>query len=445
MPREERTPVLRASVADIRYFAALIRGVQFANRATVIIYETGLSIIVEEARTLLGTAFIVSDVFDDYEYNPRPPVPSPSLRTPKSPVSGHRKRVKPTERQEQERIQGALSSETESESEDENARRKDRDYQQEEGEDAPEAEPNPEYPAFEIPLNTLAECLNIFGTAGPVPSNSASRSSGSGGGRGRGKGENGGRRYQRLNEANPENNNNEGGEEGAEGENGRGIDAYFDGKSGKASTTSMRLSYMGDGFPLTLIIAADSSGPTTTCEVTTYDPEPHLELELDTSNIVLKIILNPSWLREALSELDPSCDKLTFIGNPKTVNVDMEEGYEHLNERQRQKRAQRAQAGKPMFRIRATGEFGSTEMDYPNDRDVLESFECDTTVSFTYRFSHIARTLKALSSSLKASLRIDEDGLLSMQFLMPSPKSKNGEPRQNGYIEFRCIALDDDL
>jgi cell cycle checkpoint protein len=97
---------------------------------------------------------------------------------------------------------------------------------------------------------------------------------------------------------------------------------------------------------------------------------------------------------------------------------------------------------KPMLRIQATGTFGSTEMDYPNDRDVLETFECTESVSFSYRFGHISRTLKALQHSFKTSLRIDRDGLLSLQFLMPKP-GKNGGG--DAFIEFRCLALDDEF
>ena len=37
----------------------------------------------------------------------------------------------------------------------------------------------------------------------------------------------------------------------------------------------------------------------------------------------------------------------------------------------------------PRLRLRAVGEFGTTEMDYPNDREVLETCECPVTVSFT--------------------------------------------------------------
>jgi cell cycle checkpoint protein len=31
--------------------------------------------------------------------------------------------------------------------------------------------------------------------------------------------------------------------------------------------------------------AEDATGPTTTCEITTFDPEPHLELEFDNSHM----------------------------------------------------------------------------------------------------------------------------------------------------------------
>ena len=56
----------------------------------------------------------------------------------------------------------------------------------------------------------------------------------------------------------------------------------------------------------------------------------------------------------------------------------------------------------------------------------------------SYRFAHISRTMRALQSSTKTSLRIDEDGLLSIQFLMPNPKPKSGHGgSRDAFIEFR--------
>lgn len=57
---------------------------------------------------------------------------------------------------------------------------------------------------------------------------------------------------------------------------------------------------------------------------------------------------------------------------------------------------------------------------------------------FSYRFGHISRTLKALQHSFKTSLRIDRDGLLSLQFLMPKPGRGGGG---DAFIEFRVRAF----
>lgn len=63
---------------------------------------------------------------------------------------------------------------------------------------------------------------------------------------------------------------------------------------------------------------------------------------------------------------------------------------------------------------------------------------------YSYRFAHISRTLKALQGSTKTSLRIDDEGLLSLQFLMPSPKPRGGIVE--AFIEFRvCLAFLGDL
>jgi cell cycle checkpoint protein len=171
--------------------------------------------------------------------------------------------------------------------------------------------------------------------------------------------------------------------------------------------------------------AEDSNGPTTTCEITTYDAEPQLEMPFDNDEAVLKIIMKSSWLRDALSELDPSYEKLTFMACPPP-----DAG-----------KPRKDTASNPLFRILAVGAYGSTEMDYPDDREVLETFQCEEPVKFSYRVSLICRTLKVLQTSSKTSLRINEEGLLGFQFLVPSNKQGCSE----AYIDFRCLPLDDDV
>ncbi|KAF7768069.1 hypothetical protein Agabi119p4_7312 [Agaricus bisporus var. burnettii] len=352
---EQRAPVLTASMHDLRYFSALLRGINFTNRATVTVTRQGLTVKVEEARTVTGTAFVFSDVFDEYVYH-----------SENSDAEGQ-----------------AQSSQTEL-----------------------------DIIAFEVSLNTLIDCLNIFGTAGLATSTGGSSN----------------RRWKRPGE-------------GSDHESGDDHDARaranriepFVGASEKH--TGMRMTYAGSGYPLTLLIAEDANGPTTTCEIATYEPEPSLDFDFDNSRMVLKIILKSSWFRDALSELDPSYDKLTFISNPPDAVDEATTG-----------RQRRRNGTKPILRIKAGGNFGSTEMDYPNDRDVLETFECTRSISFSYRFSHIAKALRALQSSTKTSLRIDDEGLLSLQFMMPSSKTRSSEGEgPQAFIDFQCLALDDDV
>jgi len=201
------------------------------------------------------------------------------------------------------------------------------------------------------------------------------------------------------------------------------LDRYFPSSN---TGTAMRMSYEGTGYPLTLHIAEDAAGPTATCQITTYEPEPQLELPFDNDATVLKIILKSSWLSDALSEMENSSyEKITIMGNPPPPP---------------RARGQRV-TSKPILRIHAAGPFGSCEMDYPNDREVLETFECEGPVAFSYKLSHISRAIRALQNSTKTSLRVDNGGLLCLQLLMPSPRPRGGN--SEAFTEFRCLPLDE--
>jgi cell cycle checkpoint protein len=90
--------------------------------------------------------------------------------------------------------------------------------------------------AFEIPLNTVIECLNIFGSAGISSSAGGS--------------------YKKWKKTEDGSENEDGADDGRQRQNGtrptRGIESYFGGGSEKR--TGMRLSYAGPGYPLTLIL-----------------------------------------------------------------------------------------------------------------------------------------------------------------------------------------------
>ncbi|KLO18535.1 Rad1-domain-containing protein [Schizopora paradoxa] len=257
----------------------------------------------------------------------------------------------------------------------------------------------PMHTALCFKLHTLLECLNIFGTAQGSSSSQATK------------------HVWKRNDTGPD---AEGDGANAGRGNGR-IDNFFPKVDGKG--TGMRLSYSGRGYPLKLLLAEDANGPMTTCELVTYDAEDQLDLQIDSANLKLRCILKSAWLRDAISELDPTSERLTFIGKPPLHGT--------LDRGQPQ----------PQLRIHATGTFGSAEMDYPDDPEVLETFHCDESVSFSYRFSHITKTLKALQNSSKTSLRIDENGLLSLQFLSSSVSPRGGAV--DSILDFKFLSIDE--
>jgi cell cycle checkpoint protein len=172
----------------------------------VAISKEGLVINVEEARTLLGvshsivlvttnahkpsiaTAYVNADLFDEYTFS-EPTSHSVRNRQSESPPSS------PAENPDDEQEVNV---------------------------------------AFEIPLNTLIECLNIFGTAGALPNSNIHS----------GKKE---RKWRRADD------DDEGGF-GEDRETRTGpIDNYFSrGKDEKR--TGMRMSFVGAGYPLTLLM-----------------------------------------------------------------------------------------------------------------------------------------------------------------------------------------------
>lgn len=68
-------------------------------------------------------------------------------------------------------------------------------------------------------------------------------------------------------------------------------------------------------------------------------------------------------------------------------------------------------------------------------------------VNFTfnsYSYNTFILCQKALQASIKVSLRIDDDGFLSLQLMMPKPAFKELEGKDFGIIEFKMKALQDD-
>uniref|UniRef100_V9L9V3 Cell cycle checkpoint protein RAD1-like protein n=2 Tax=Callorhinchus milii TaxID=7868 RepID=V9L9V3_CALMI len=153
-------------------------------------------------------------------------------------------------------------------------------------------------------------------------------------------------------------------------------------------TTALRMSYRGYGYPLVLFL--EESGVVTVCKIQTQEPEETLDFDFCNANVINKIILQSESLREAFAELDMSSEVLQITMSPD----------------------------KPYFRLSTFGNAGSTHCDYPKNSDMMEAFHCNQTQSSRYKISLLKPSTKALALSSKVSIRTDNRGFLSLQYMI---------------------------
>lgn len=172
---------------------------------------------------------------------------------------------------------------------------------------------------------------------------------------------------------------------------------------------TLRLTYAEYGSSLDMIL--EENGVVTTCSLTTYEPDDLSHIELESDPAPNKLIMKAEWLSDAISELDGSGgDTLTIRQSPN----------------------------RPFFRLSVKGLLGSAQMDYPNDRSVIETFQCRMDVKNSYRFSMIRTSLKAMAAAEKVSMRTDDLGTIAIQFMIGV-----GEGRYS-FVEFKALALSED-
>ncbi|KAK8869534.1 hypothetical protein IAR55_000100 [Kwoniella newhampshirensis] len=280
----------------------------------------------------------------------------------------------------------------------------------------------PSTPAtFELSLDALLQCLNIFGNAGSSSVGSISSSAGGGGGRTKrrwaGDGESGGM----------------GGDHEADE-----VDQRRGGRGGE-KRTGMRMEWKGLGYDLSILLSDDARGPTTTCNLKTLEPEELMNAQFDPDQTALYLIMKSEWFRDALLDLPPSSTRITLLATPPRESIPPQQPDATISSNGRHRH--RAEVGQ--FSIQAEGDFGMTELDYPNDKEVMDKFECEKRVSFSYHSSHFALLHRALHQSVKICLQIEHDGFLCVQIMMPLGE---GVPvgGHSGILEFKMHALEEE-
>ncbi|KAJ8261417.1 hypothetical protein COCON_G00171400 [Conger conger] len=176
----------------------------------------------------------------------------------------------------------------------------------------------------------------------------------------------------------------------------------FGGSTVPAVTTALRMCYNGYGFPLTLFL--EEGGVVTVCKINTEEPEDPIDFEFCSTNVTNKVILQSDSLREAFSELDMTSEILQITMSPS----------------------------EPYFRLSTFGNSGNAHYDYPKDSDMMELFQCTKTQTNRFKMSLLKPSTKALALSCKVSVRTDNRGFLSLQYLV------RNDDGQICFVEYYC-------
>ena len=184
-------------------------------------------------------------------------------------------------------------------------------------------------------------------------------------------------------------------------------------------TGTCRISYPQIGAPLGIIIS--EGAVTTTCELNTYElPHRYADddgtIPLDRNAVILKVIMRSAWLFDAITELSGT--------NPTDLEITA------------------SNTSPPYFALEGHGgPFGDSIVDYtPEGRSddlghtnaprakkqptITETFKVAPPSNARgrlrqrYNFDHIKKATRAMALASKVSLRMDRQGVLSLQFMI---------------------------
>jgi cell cycle checkpoint protein len=189
-----------------------------------------------------------------------------------------------------------------------------------------------------------------------------------------------------------------------------------------------RLSYEAPGSPLTIVI--EESAIRTTCDLVTYEPSFTSDIPFARDQLALKVIMRASYLYDAIAELSAtSPQRISLIASNSTFTLSASSTL--------------GSAVVAFHRSPSKNAYKSTATTNNNEEDptpttgLLETFLVPSaSFSQSYKFTHIAATKKALAAATKVSIRADEQGVLSLQFMI-----ENLEGGGVSFVDWRFVPL----
>ncbi|KAK5163783.1 checkpoint clamp complex protein Rad1 [Saxophila tyrrhenica] len=203
-----------------------------------------------------------------------------------------------------------------------------------------------------------------------------------------------------------------------------GLNAFSNTTLGITGTCS--LTYEGEGSPLSIHMS--ESDVTTTCDLTTYTADSTEEIPFNRDHLALKTIIRSANLLDSITELSSL--------NPAEITI--------------QATPNPSRPSGANFTFTASGPLGSANVEFTQDTSsdtpILETFFCPTKTEASFKFSLIKAAQRAMASATKVSLRLDEEGVLSLQFLVEMEVGGvvAGQGGGVAFVDFRVVPLVDD-
>lgn len=197
------------------------------------------------------------------------------------------------------------------------------------------------------------------------------------------------------------------------------------------------ITYPEHGEPLTIILTENNVE--TKCELTTYEPAHIEDIPFARDMLAAKVIMRSEWLADAISELAAT--------NPEHLTIE-------------------AGPGKIGFRLRASGPLGSAEVEFDkpkpdgvsasfshptpgtavppantNAPGVLETFLVQRRNVNSYKFSMVRAAALAMKQAIKVSIRVDDQGVLSLQFMIEVDTGNGSSEGEMSFVDFRFVPL----
>ncbi|KAF2435906.1 Rad1-domain-containing protein [Tothia fuscella] len=191
---------------------------------------------------------------------------------------------------------------------------------------------------------------------------------------------------------------------------------------------SCSITWEKPGNPLTVIL--QEAQITTTCDLVTYEPLSLADIPFNRENLVLKVIMRASYLHDAITELSSTNPQsLTLTASPTSLILSASSTLgSAIVEFDRD-----SKTGHISTNRNTNGNGNGTDK---QGSGLLETFHVPEPFSQSYKFSHVGNAKKALASATKVSVRADEQGVLSLQFMI-----ENLEGGGVSFVDYRFVPL----